>query len=58
MGRDSKLELPHYLFGHVHHVGSLDGPHRGSVYLCHEHRRPPLPSLVAHLLKGGRCDLR
>jgi hypothetical protein len=27
-------------------------------YLAHAHRRPPSPSLVAHLVKGGRCDFR
>src|ERR1700750_1270010 len=37
-------------FGHVHRTASLDGPRRGGVYVGHEHRRPPLPSLVAHLL--------
>ena len=38
-------------FKRAHRAGSLDGPRGGSVYESHEHRRPPLSSLVAHLLK-------
>ncbi len=34
----------------------LTQPRRHGDYLTHEHRRPPIPSLVAHLLAGGRCD--
>ena len=35
---------------------SLDISARRMVFNPHEHRRPPIPSLVAHLLIGGRCD--
>jgi hypothetical protein len=34
----------------------LTPPRRHGDYLGHAHRRPTVPSLVAHLLKGGRCD--
>jgi hypothetical protein len=36
----------------------LTRPPGHGVYLAHAHRRPPSPSLVAHLVKGGRCDFR
>src|SRR5215475_13001922 len=42
--------------GKGHRPGPLTfGRHHG-VYLSHAHARPPLRSLVAHLLKGGPCD--
>ena len=34
----------------------LTPPLRHGDYPGHEHRCPPIPSLVAHLLTGGRCD--
>src|ERR1700733_3645401 len=36
----------------------LTRPSGHGDYLSHAHRRPPSPSLVAHLLTGGRCDFR
>jgi hypothetical protein len=45
------------IFGPVHGAGYLDAQACHGVYVGHEHRDLPIPSLVAHLVKGGRCDL-